>query len=265
MRRLSALFTYFFLFAVSLYAQENRKLSREAIDSLRNRETLENGNSILRFDEYTRDMGVVFENDTTLLWDFAFTNISGQVVVITNVVTNCGCTSSVVENKEIEPGESGVVTVKFNPRHRSGTVDTNAFVYTVLSATRPVAKLTLLGNVVDRNEWSYLPFSMGNLRLKSKAVVFEQVKMGTKPQMRIVCANVGTIPIRITSQLLPEFAALFTEPAELAPGEEGDIVVVIDSSLLPRDGCSNFEILVDGVEGRVSDRMLKVKIKNITE
>ena len=128
-----------------------------------------------------------------------------------------------------------------------------------------VAKLTLLGNVVDTNEWRHLPVAMGSLRLKRKDVAFEPVMPGTSPQMRISCANVGTTPLRLFSRLLPEFMTFATEPAELAPGEEGDIVITVDGNKLPKNGNNKFNVLVEGVEGRVSDRMLEIKIENNKE
>lgn len=249
------------LFLMPLCAQVNKRLSREAIDSIKNMKSLESNKAVLYFDKYTHDMGTVYESDSVQTAVFAFTNVSKEVVVITDIVTNCGCASSLCSKSIVAPGEKGTVTVKFNPRSRSGSVDTNAFVYTTLSSTLPTAKLTLLGNVVDMNEWSHLPCSMGSLRLKSKNVIFEQVKDGMQPQMRIMCANVGVSPLRIFSRILPEYASLTTEPEELAPGEEGDIVIRIDGNKLPADGANSFDIMVEGVEGRLSDRIIKVKIK----
>lgn len=241
--------------------QLGKRLSREAIDSLKDKRLLDGGSRYLFFDEYTHDMGTIYESDTVQVISFAFENVSNEVVEITDIVTNCGCTTSFCGKKNFNPGEKGTVTVKFDPHRRSGTVDTNAFVYTSLSSARPVAKLTLLGNVIDRNEWRHLPCVMGSMRLKSKEACFEPVRNGTAPQVRIACANVGTSPLRLFSRMLPPYAAFATEPAELAPGEEGDLVITVNGSLLPEDGADGFEILVEGVEGRISDRIIKVRLK----
>lgn len=265
MKRLIALFLFsILLLPVPVSAQENKRLSREAIDSIKNRRLFGDGRSVLYFETYTHDMGTMRESDTVRTVTFPFANVSKESVTITDITVNCGCTSSSCDKSIVAPGEKGVVTVKFNPRRRSGTVDTNAFVYTSLSGNLPVAKLTLLGNVIDMDEWRHLPCVMGTLRLKSKEVVFEQVKRGTRPQMRIMCANVGERPLRLTSELLPQCMTLITEPAELAPGEEGDIVITIDGCMLP-DNAGSLSILVDGVEGSVADRMINVRIKNIKE
>ena len=56
-----------------------------------------------------------------------------------------------------------------------------------------------------------------------------------------------------------------TEPAELAPGEEGDIVITVDGNKLPKNGNDKYCILIEGIEGRVSDRTIEIKIENNKE
>ena len=251
-----------------------KRLSREAIDSIRKMSAVLNGDSILEFSVKTVDFGTVYENDSVILVSYPFRNSSEEKVVLQSVSANCGCIYSSCKKYEYEPGEEGLLNVNFNPKDRSGTVDKNIFVYAMTAKDfhsdingekkRPllVAKLTLLGNVVDRNEWRHLPVVMGDLRLKRKTVVFEPVKPGTSPQMRISCANVGTSDMRLHSRLLPDFMTFATEPSVMAPGEEGDIVITIDGSKLPKIINNKYSILVEGVEGRISDRMIEIKIEN---
>ena len=116
-------------------------------------------------------------------------------------------------------------------------------------------------DVIDNDEWNHLPCAMGKLKLKRKEVLFEPVKAGSMPQQRIPCANVGTKPLQLSSELLPAFASFATEPQEIAPGEEGDIVITINGDMLPPNAPRSFSVVVEGVEGRISDRTIKVKIE----
>ena len=242
-------------------AQENRFMSRQALDSLMSPQVMPNGNEVLRFEALMQDFGVIYEDGSPLAVEYRFVNVSSRPVAITRITTNCGCTVAEIGDSLVSPGEKGVIRIKFNPRRRSGTVDTNSFVYTSLSDKAPVAKLTLLGNVIDKDEWNHLPCSMGKLKLKRKEVVFEPVKAGASPQQRIPCANVGTVPLRLSSELLPAFASFSTEPVEIAPGEEGDIVITINGDVLPPNAPRRFYVVVDGVDGRISDRTLDVKLE----
>ena len=245
----------------AVQAQGVKLLSREALDSLMSPQLMRDGNKVLLFEALQQDFGVIYENDSPLAIEFPFVNVSDNAVTITKVTTNCGCTVTEIGDSLIASGEKGVIKVLFNPRRRSGTVDTNTFVYTSLSGKEPVAKLTLLGNVIDNDEWNHLPCSVGTLKIKRKEVAFEPVKPGTRPQQRIPCANVGTRPLVLSSKLLPSFVSFSTEPREIAPGEEGDIVITINGDMLPTDAPRLFGVVIEGVEGRISDRMLKVKLE----
>ena len=242
-------------------AQENRFLSRQALDSLMSPKVMTGGDAVLRFDAPLQDFGVIYETDSPLAVEYHFVNVSSKPVSITRITTNCGCTVAEIGDSLVSPGGKGVIRIKFNPRRRSGTVDTNTFVYTSLSGKEPVAKLTLLGNVIDNDEWNHLPCRMGVLKLKRKEVLFEPAKAGTAPQQRIPCANVGTVPLTLSSELLPAFASFATEPVEIAPGEEGDIVITINGDMLPPNAPRGFSVVVDGVAGRISDRTINVKLE----
>ena len=242
-------------------AQDSRLMSRAALDSLMSPRVMQGGDNVLRFENLQQDFGVIYETDSPLAVEYHFVNVSGKPVSITRITTNCGCTAAEIGDSLLSPGEKGVIRIKFNPRRRSGTVDTNTFVYTSLSSKVPVAKLTLLGNVIDNDEWNHLPCRMGMLKLKRKEVLFEPVKPGTTPQQRIPCANVGTVPLRLSSKLLPSFVSIGTEPEEIAPGEEGDIVITVNGDMLPPNAPHSFSVVVDGVKGRISDRTINVKLE----
>lgn len=264
MKRIFAVVAFLtLLFALPIQAQVKR-LSREAIDSIRNRKVLDGGDAILTFGTKMIDFGTMYESDSARIFSFPFKNNTKEKIVIKEIGSNCGCIYPSYDKTDYNPGEKGCLYVKFDPKGRSGTVDKNIFVY-ILSHQMPVAKLTLLGNVVDRNEWRHLPLAMGDLRLKRKKVVFEPVKPGTRPQMRISCANVGTSPLRLYSRLLPDYVEFSTEPAEIAPGEEADIVITVKGDRLPENGNGKCSILVEGIEGKISDRTIEIKIENNKE
>ena len=260
-RLLHILFLFVLAGNMMSVAQEKRFVSRQALDSLMSPQLMTGGDDVLRFEALMQDFGVIYEDGSPLAVEYHFVNVSGKPVGITRITTNCGCTVAEIGDSLLSPGEKGVIRIKFNPRRRSGTVDTNSFVYTSLSSKEPVAKLTLLGNVIDNDEWNHLPCRMGMLKLKRKEVVFEPVKAGASPSLRIPCANVGTVPLALTSELLPSFASFGTEPKEIAPGEEGDIIITINGDMLPPNAPRCFSVVVDGVAGRVSDRTINVKLE----
>lgn len=236
-------------------AQVTKRLSRAAVDSLLNPALSPDADKIIAFDAVTKDIGDIKESDSVRTVRFTFRNVSGKPLTITRVTTHCGCTVASFGKQPVPAGDSSVITVQYNPKGRAGTIDTNAFVYVCGAGSRPVAKLTILGNVVNDDEWSHLPYAMGSLRLKRVKVAF---KAG-RTMARIPCANVGRAPLTLSSRLLPSYATFTTEPAVLQPGGEGDIVIGIDAA--KAGSAKNFSVLVDGVEGGISSRTIKAIIE----
>lgn len=240
---------------VVVCAQVTKRFSRAAVDSLLNPTLHPDADKFIAFDAVTEDIGNINESDSARTVHFTFHNVGGKPLTITRVTTHCGCTAAAFSSQPVAAGDSSVITVKYNPKGRAGTIDTNAFVYAGGAGSRPVAKLTILGNVINNDEWSHLPYAMGSLRLKRVKVFF---KAG-RTVARIPCANAGREPLKLGSQLLPPYAAFATEPAVLQPGEEGDIVIGIDAAKV--GDAKGFSLLVDGVAGGISSRTIKAIIE----
>ena len=82
--------------------------------------------------ENTIDYGKVTktENGTR---DFVFTNTGNAPLIITNVLSTCGCTVPITPGEPIMPGKTGKITVKYNmapgPIRKTITVESNAVNY----------------------------------------------------------------------------------------------------------------------------------------
>jgi Protein of unknown function (DUF1573) len=55
-----------------------------------------------------------------VLADYGFKNTGPEQVDISSLETSCGCTSAKVDSKQIQPGETGVVHVRFDVGGRKG-------------------------------------------------------------------------------------------------------------------------------------------------
>ncbi|MDO4163274.1 MAG: DUF1573 domain-containing protein [Bacteroides sp.] len=247
-----------------LGAQEASTLSRAQIDSLVNPPVWKDGEKQLRFTQLRQDIGTLSEDDAPVHRQFTFRNISSSGIRIVRISTGCGCTTARCEPETIAAGGTGTIVLTYSPKDRPGTVDVSAYVYTEESGKLPAARLSLTGNVtVSSDVWKHLPLAAGHLRLKCKRVTFTEVTSSTRPSERIVCGNSGQTPLKLTANLLPDYASFHTEPATLQPGEEGDLVITIDGSKLPATtGPSiRFSVLLEGISGRPSERMISVEIK----
>ncbi|MEC5165903.1 hypothetical protein RCH18_001637 [Flavobacterium sp. PL11] len=80
----------------------------------------------------TIDYGTVKKTDDGSR-DFNFTNTGNAPLIITNVLSTCGCTVPTRPNEPIMPGKTGKITVKYNmalgPIRKTITVESNAINY----------------------------------------------------------------------------------------------------------------------------------------
>ena len=65
--------------------------------------------------------------------DFVFTNTGNAPLIITNVLSTCGCTVPIKPGEPVMPGKTGKITVKYNmapgPIRKTITVESNAVNY----------------------------------------------------------------------------------------------------------------------------------------
>lgn len=239
-----------------------RHLTREQIDSIVNPTLHAEASKTLLSDKLSYNLGRMSEDDKPVNRVFRLRNVSEAPQRISRVRTSCGCTVADFDSAFVAPGAEVMVTLTYNPKNRPGTIDVDAFVYVEGNDRQPMARLSLYGEVVDSDEWSHLPQVMGTLRLKRKEVRFAELPPMGQTTMRILCANSGYKPLKLTSKILPPYAALHTEPAVIAPGEEADLVVTIDVDKLPAiESPIRTSLIVEGVGGRPSERTLQIVIE----
>ena len=237
-------------------------LTRAQIDSIMNPTLHAEAAKTLLADVPSYDLGKLSETDSPVSRTFRLRNVSGEPLRIKRVRTTCGCTAASYDSTLIAPGGELMITLTYNPKNRPGTIDVDAFVYVEGTDRQPMARLSLYGEVLDSDEWRHLPQAMGALRLKRKEVHFSELPTGGKTTMRILCANSGVNPLRLTSRILPPYASLHTVPAVIAPGEEADLIITIDVDKLPnRVESIQAPLIVEGVGGKPSERTLQIIIK----
>ena len=81
----------------------------------------------------TIDYGTVTKDGDSGLRSFEFKNVGNAPLIITNVVSTCGCTVPSKPTEPIMPGKTGKIDVKYNmspgPIRKTITVESNASNY----------------------------------------------------------------------------------------------------------------------------------------
>ena len=106
--------------------------------------------SPLTFEQVEWNFGDIAEDGGTVEHTFTFINNTSKPVVILDVTTGCGCTTTSYSRKPIMRGERGEVTVVFNPMNLPGRVTKSASILT--SASSKPFVVTMQGNVIPRKK-----------------------------------------------------------------------------------------------------------------
>lgn len=105
---------------------------------------------VIEFETTEHSFGRIYEQDGNVTHEFVFKNAGDDVLLVTNVRTGCGCAGVVWTRTPIEPGESGTITVTFNPRNQSGRPINRRVTVTTNHPETPTSHLMLRGEVARR-------------------------------------------------------------------------------------------------------------------
>lgn len=104
--------------------------------------------SKITFDHPLYNFGDIAEGDT-VSHSFKFKNTGNQPLVISNVVSTCGCTATKWPKEPVPPGKSGEIKVDFDASGRRGK---QSKVITVISNSfTPQARIRVTANVLPGN------------------------------------------------------------------------------------------------------------------
>ena len=244
------------LLTVEAKAQERRVLTREEIEERVNPTLSTVAQGAIIIEPSTRNMGEVAERDVVNTY-FTLRNTQDERITVSQLRSACSCLKVVTPITAIEAGESVTLRVEFNPSGRSGAFLIPILLYTSIDENLPTARLTVEGSVVATEEWSHLPIAMGAIRLSRKSVVMDSQ---TRSE-RIVVVNVGDGALRLSAQPTIEGITLHTEPSQLQPGEEGDMVITYAPSIWPTHDIETALVVEGCGEARPTERLIKITIK----
>ena len=153
------------------------------------------------------------------------------------------------------------MTVTYHPKGHPGSFDRRIFVYTQLSDKMPTATLHLTGTVIasERTDGDY-PYAMGALRLKQQSVRLAPERLQNE---RIECLNTGgkAMRPRCDEHLLPPGITFRCEPATLAPGAKGDLVIGFDPAQATRRPPVQLPLILEGPDVPPSGRTLQIRFE----
>lgn len=184
------------------------------------------GSSPLVFDTYSHDFGVVDEAGGTLFHTFTFIDGASFPVRISQVSASCNCVSVSYPQSRLKGGETGEISVAFNPVGLRGKVQRQVEV--LLGDGQPGVILEVSAEIVpseyDIAEAYKIAFP-GGLRLESLSRKFGYIPVGKSSESRIDIVNTSSEPLTVEAEPVDPASHLTVAcPASLGPGEAGALI-----------------------------------------
>ena len=101
-----------------------------------------------KFEETRHDFGDIIQGNS-VEHNFKFTNSGKEPLVISNIVTTCGCTAPTWPKEPIKPGDSGKIKIIFNS---TGKIGRQNKVVTILSnSVNQRDRLFIVANIIPKS------------------------------------------------------------------------------------------------------------------
>lgn len=216
MRQLTFLIFTFLLSSSLLLAQDKTKIS---------------------VDKANHDFGLIKEEEGEVEHVFLVKNAGKTPLVIDRITTSCGCTLPEWSKDPVPPGGTKEIKIWYDPEGRPGSFHKTISVYSNADTRRFV--MTIKGEVqrkpavvLSRN----YPYSIGELKLLSKAISFNTIRSNETLSEKIEVKNSGEKTITVRFEELPSFITAEARPMSIRPNEVGEIVFLLNANGVGRKG-----------------------------
>lgn len=164
--------------------------------------------------------GAFDESEGNVTCTFRYVNDGDEPLSITAARATCGCTTPEFTRRPVEPGDTGTVSVTYNPTGRPGRFDKK--VYVDFNTKPERSTLRIKGVVIGSANTlrSRFPLDAAPLRLKGDHVVFGTVKTGRAKTQFIDIYNASGDTVTPVWHNLPPYLSITPSNPDIAPGEQ---------------------------------------------
>lgn len=188
----------------------------------------DNDYPVLTLNNNAYDFGRIYEDQGKVTHSFTVRNSGSDSLLISNVRSNCGCTSPAWTKEPIAPGKEGFITVEYDPKNIRGSFHKTVQVQS--NASNASMFLTISGTVVPPLKKEKLYYKVGDLSVKSRHINLGYLYKGTIGHAAMTIANLTEKPLELALTDIPDQIEDCHFPKVLQPGEYGQIEVTYNTS-----------------------------------
>ena len=173
---------------------------------------------------------------------FEIRNVGTEPLQLTAVNASCGCTQVTWPHEPIAPGATAKIETVYDALIL-GTFQKELEVYT--NASDEPIYLTIQGRVVGtlvETDYNDFPIDLGNVRLSTNTVEFDDVNRGERPEFQLQVFNTSRQSYKPELMHLPSYLTARYLPERLPGGRVGRIILTLNSELLKNYGLTETTI-----------------------
>ena len=185
---------------------------------------------LLNWEQKTVQIGAVLEENGPVEALFLATNPNNESLFITDLFSDCGCTTVDYTKDTIENNQEAGIRVKFDPDHRGGSFSKLIIVRTNLDIYGDTLYLEGINMPVPENTVMTYPHRIGQLGFRLPAINIGNVFTNQAKQSYVEVHNFGkeTLSLAASQPYLPDYLSLQMEPKQIDPGQRGVLIVNYD-------------------------------------
>lgn len=185
---------------------------------------------LLNWEQKIVQIGAVLEENGAVEAVFVASNLNDESLFITDVITDCGCTTVDYTKDTIENTQKASIQVRFDPDHRGGEFSKVIIVRTNLDIYGDTLYLEGINMPVPENIEMAYPHRLGQLGFRLPAINMGNV-FTNEPKVRYVeVHNFGGefLSLAALQPQLPDYLSIQLEPKQIPAGQRGVMIVNYD-------------------------------------
>ncbi len=224
---------------------------------------------VITFEKTEHDFGKINEGDGRVSVVFNFKNEGMAPLVLSNVRASCGCTTPTWTKEPVEPGQTGSITVTYNPNGRPGRFQKTVTITS--NASEPTTKVFIKGEVIPKQAKPVNKYTVkvGDLSMKSLTLDLGTIKKGEAKGGELEYANLTQDEHSVdllSNALVDAYLGSQVTLPKMKANETGKFAFSMDTKAAKLYGPveANLYVMVDGK--RVIEDAYKLTVKaNIEE
>lgn len=175
-------------------------------------------------------------------------NVGNDTLDILAIEPDCGCTKAVCTQRHIAPRQKATISVTFDAA-QLGHFQKGIAIYT---NARPAPYFVYLKGQVEMERTGRAedyPYSIGEVRLSTDNIEFDDVKRGDRPVKVVEIFNNGKTTITPSLLHLPSYIQATISPKRLHPQRKGTITLQLDSKAIKDMGLTQEAVYFSTYKG----------------